>query len=56
MPRFLYYFLIIAIALLAVNFVRSVWDRYFQRKGDRSANDLEEFPERNPWEFPEKED
>jgi hypothetical protein len=56
MPRFLYYFLIIAIALLAINFVRSVRDRYFQRKSERNANNPEEFPEKNPWEFPEKGD
>ena len=55
--RFLYYFFIIAIALLAVNLVRSVWDRYRQRKSECNANDPgEEFPERNPWEFPEKKD
>jgi hypothetical protein len=56
MPRFLYYFFIIAIALLAVNLVRSVRDRYRQRKSERNANDPEGFPERNPWEFPEKND
>ena len=55
MPRFLYYFFIIAFALLAVNFLRSVWDRY-RHRNERNANDPEEFPERNPWEFPEKED
>jgi len=53
MPRFLYYFLIIAIALIAVNFLRSVWDRFRKRKSEH-ANDPEGFPEANPWEFPEK--
>jgi hypothetical protein len=55
MPRILYYFFIIAIALLVVGFVRKVWDRYRHRT-ERNASDPEEFPERNPWEFPEKED
>jgi TRAP-type C4-dicarboxylate transport system permease small subunit len=61
MPRILYYFLIIAIALIVVNFLRSVWDRYRQRnvahQFEGNANDpREEFPEKNPWEFPEKKD
>ena len=61
MPRVLYYFLIIAIALIAVNFLRSVWDRYRQRNVARQfevdANDpREEFPEENPGEFPENKD
>jgi TRAP-type C4-dicarboxylate transport system permease small subunit len=54
-PRILYYFFIITIALLAVSFLRSIWDRY-HRRNERDANDPEQFPERSPWDFPEKED
>jgi uncharacterized protein YybS (DUF2232 family) len=56
MPRFLYYFFIIAIALLAVNLVRSVWDRYRQRKSERAMQMILKSFQRNPWEFPEKND
>jgi TRAP-type C4-dicarboxylate transport system permease small subunit len=55
MPRILYFALIIAVALIAVNFLRSVWDRY-RHRNERNANDPEQFPERNPWDFPEKND
>jgi TRAP-type C4-dicarboxylate transport system permease small subunit len=55
MPSILYYFIIIAIALLAVSFLRSIWDRY-RHRNERNTNDPEQFLERNPWEFPEKED
>jgi hypothetical protein len=44
----------IAIALLAVHFLRGLWDRY-RHRNEHNANDLGDgFPERNPWEFPEK--
>jgi hypothetical protein len=61
MPRILYYFIIIAIALIAINFLRSVWDHYRQRnvahQVEGNADDPgEEFPEKNPGEFPEKND
>ena len=60
MPRGLYYFLIIAIALIAVNFLRSVWDRYRQRnvahQFEVNANPGEGFPEKNPGKFPENKD
>ena len=58
MPRILYYFFIIAIALIAVNFLRGVWDRYRQRNlahhFEDNANDPGE--EKNPGELPENKD
>jgi len=56
MPRIVYYSLIIAIALIAVNFLRSVRDRYRRRNVGNGNDPGEGFPEKNPWEFPENKD
>jgi hypothetical protein len=56
MPRVLYYFLIIAIALIAVNLLRRVWDRYRQRNAAHQGQGNAGFADETPWEFPEKKD